>query len=175
MESIKGLIREVPDWPQKGILFKDITPLFRSPEGLASVVDGFFAHCRDLSIDVVAGIEARGFWLAPILAWKLGRGFVPLRKKGKLPAHTFSRDYQLEYGAECLEIHTDALQEGRRVLLVDDLLATGGTALAAAELIREAGGVLEAVGFVVHLSFLEGGERLAERGVNYFSLTEYSS
>ena len=173
-DPIKERIREIPDWPEKGILFKDITPLFRSPEGMAAVVDGFLSHCRNLNIDVVAGIESRGFWIAPILAIKLGKGFIPIRKGGKLPASTFRRDYQLEYGTDSLEIHQDAVSAKQRVLLVDDLLATGGTALASVELLEEAGAELEAVGFIVHLTSLEGGGRLRERGIHHFSLTQYS-
>ena len=175
MESIKKLIREVPDWPQKGILFKDVTPLFQSPESVVEMVDGFVAGCKKLNIDVVAGIEARGFLLAPVLAWKWSKGLIPIRKEGKLPYRTFSQNYQLEYGTGSLEIHVDALKKGQRVLLVDDLLATGGTALAAAGLIEKAGGVVAAAGFIVQLSYLEGAKRLKERGIPHFFLTEYSS
>ena len=175
MESVRKLIREIPDWPQKGILFKDITPLVRSPQGLNSLVEGFERCCEGWDIDMVAGVEARGFLLAPILAWKLGKGLIPIRKKGKLPFRTIGRDYQLEYGTNSLEIHTDALEKGQRVLLVDDLLATGGTALAAAELIEEVGGIVSAAGFVVCLSYLDGKNVLAQKGIPHFSLIEYSS
>ena len=174
MDCIEQLIRVVPDWPKKGIGFKDITPLFQSPEGLADVIKGFDTYCKDLNIDVVAGIEARGFLIAPILAYKLGTGFVPIRKKGKLPAPTLSQDYQLEYGSDCLEIHADALSEGQRVLLVDDLIATGGSAVAAANLIEKAGGVVEAAGFIIDLAYLGGSEQLARRGIKHFSLLGYS-
>ena len=174
-DSIKERIRIVPNWPKKGISFKDIMPLFQSPQGLADVVEGFHSYCKNLNIDIVAGIEARGFLVAPILAWKLGTGLISIRKKGKLPARTLSRDYQLEYGTNSLEIHADALKKGQRVLLVDDLLATGGSAIAAAGLIEEAGGLVEAAGFIVNLSWLDGSERLAQKGISHFSLVEYSS
>ena len=172
--SIEELIRVVPDWPRKGISFKDITPVFQSSRGLAKVIEGFADHCKNLNVEMVAGIEARGFLIAPVLAWKLGAGLIPIRKKGKLPARTFCRDYQLEYGTNSLEIHADALEKGQRVLLVDDLLATGGSAVAAAELIEEAGGVVEAAGFIINLSWLGGEAKLTEKEISYFSLLEYS-
>ena len=173
MDSLKELIRVVPDWPKKGIGFKDITPLFQSPRGLAEVVEGLYTHCKNFDIDVVAGIEARGFFIAPILACKLGTGFVPIRKKGKLPSDTFSCEYQLEYGTDSLEIHTDALKKGQRVLLLDDLIATGGSALAAADLLARAGGSVVAAGFIIDLPFLGGSEKLARQGMAHFSLLTY--
>src|SRR5579883_2463058 len=137
MNHLKSLIREVPDFPKPGILFYDITTLLKDKEGLRGVIDGLSDHYRDAAVDKVLGIEARGFIFAPALAYALGAGFVPVRKPKKLPSECVSVRYDLEYGTDCLEVHRDAVGPGERVLIVDDLLATGGTAAAAAKLVRE--------------------------------------
>ncbi len=156
MEHLKALIRDVPDFPLPGILFRDVTPLLRDPAGLKQVVDAFTDRYRGRGIQVVAGIESRGFLFGAPLALALGVGFVPIRKLGKLPAEKISREYALEYGTNALEMHRDAVQPGERVLLIDDLLATGGTARAAAALIEELGGEIAEVAFVIELAFLNG-------------------
>jgi adenine phosphoribosyltransferase len=171
MADLKKLIREVPDFPKPGILFYDITTLLKDPAGLRAVIDGLKDHYRDAQVDVVLGIEARGFIFAPALAYALGAGFVPVRKPKKLPAETVSVTYDLEYGTDTLEMHKDAVRQGDRVLIVDDLLATGGTAAAAARMVRDAGGVVAGLGFVVELTFLGGRGRLS--GYEVFSLLEY--
>lgn len=171
MEDLKKLIREVPDFPKPGILFYDITTLLKDRSGLRGVIDGLEDHYRDAKVDVVLGIEARGFIFAPALAYALGAGFVPVRKPKKLPAECVRVTYDLEYGTDCLEMHKDAVGSGSRVLIVDDLLATGGTAAAAARMVREVGGTVAGIGFVVELTFLNGRARLA--GEDVFSLLQY--
>jgi adenine phosphoribosyltransferase len=171
MADLKTLIREVPGFPKPGILFYDITTLLKAPAGLRAVIDGLQEHYRAAQVDVVMGIEARGFIFAPALAYALGAGFVPVRKPKKLPAETVSVTYDLEYGTDTLEMHKDAVSQGTRVLIVDDLLATGGTAAAAARMVEEAGGVVAGLGFVVELTFLNGRARLPGREV--FSLLQY--
>jgi len=171
MADLKTLIREVPGFPKPGILFYDITTLLKAPAGLRAVIDGLQDYYRDAKVDVVMGIEARGFNFAPALAYALGAGFVPVRKPKKLPAETVSITYDLEYGTDTLEMHKDAVSQGTRVLIVDDLLATGGTAAAAARMVEEAGGVVAGLGFVVELTFLNGRARLPGREV--FSLLQY--
>jgi adenine phosphoribosyltransferase len=171
MENLKTLIREVPDFPKAGILFYDITTLIKNADGFRSVIDGLSAHYRDTKVDVVLGIEARGFIFAPALAYALGAGFVPVRKSKKLPAACVSVTYDLEYGTDTLEMHKDAIGHGHRVLIVDDLLATGGTAAAAARMVCEAGGTVVGVGVVIELTFLKGREKLA--GIDTFSLLQY--
>jgi len=171
MDDLKKLIREVPDFPKPGILFYDITTLLKDPAGLRGVIDGLKNHYRDARVDVVMGIEARGFIFAPALAYALGAGFVPVRKPKKLPAETVSVTYNLEYGTDTLEMHKDAVSKGTRVLIVDDLLATGGTAAAAARMVESAGGEVVGAGFVVELTFLHGRGKLAGREV--FSLLQY--
>jgi adenine phosphoribosyltransferase len=166
VEHLKALIRDVPDFPLPGILFRDVTPLLRDPGGLAAVVDAFAERFRGARLDVVAGIESRGFLFGAPLAIALGVGFVPIRKVGKLPAATVRREYALEYGSNTLEMHADAVKTGERVLLVDDLLATGGTARAAAELIEELGATVVAAAFVIELAFLNGREALPGRQVH---------
>ena len=162
MEHLKKLIRHVPDFPKKGILFYDITTLLRDPGGLREALDGLTTPFREKAIDLVVGIESRGFILGAAMAEKLGAGFVPIRKPGKLPSATIAQSYELEYGSDTLEIHQDAIQEGQRVLIVDDLLATGGTACAANDLVRKAGGNVIGIAFLVELEFLKGRERLGE-------------
>ncbi|HEX2078645.1 MAG TPA: adenine phosphoribosyltransferase [Longimicrobium sp.] len=171
MEHLKALIRDVPDFPLPGILFRDVTPLLRDPGGLKQVVDAFADRYRGRGIQVVAGIESRGFLFGAPLALALGVGFVPIRKLGKLPAEKISREYALEYGTNALEMHRDAVEPGERVLLIDDLLATGGTARAAAALIEELGGQLAEVAFVIELAFLNG--RSALDGYSVHALLEY--
>ena len=171
MEHLKALIRDVPDFPMQGILFRDVTPLLRDPQGIRQVVDALAERYRGQGIDVVAGIESRGFLFGAPLAVALGVGFVPIRKLGKLPADKISREYALEYGTNALEMHRDAVQPGESVLLIDDLLATGGTARAAAALLEEVGGRIAEVAFVIELAFLNG--RSALDGYPVHALLEY--
>ena len=173
MENLKQLIREVPDWPKPGILFYDITTLLKDPTGIRSVIDGLKNHYKDAKVDLVLGVEARGFIFAPALAYALGAGFVPVRKPKKLPAEVLRVTYDLEYGSDTLEMHKDAVLGGQKVLIVDDLLATGGTAAAVARMVRDAGGVVAGIGFVVELTFLNGRKRLD--GSDIFSLIQYDS
>jgi adenine phosphoribosyltransferase len=170
-EPLKKLIREVPDFPKKGILFYDITTLLKDKIGLATLIDALAEHYISSGVDLVLGMEARGFIFAPAIAYRLNAGFVPLRKPGKLPAATHRFDYALEYGTNTLEIHRDSIKKGQRVLIVDDLLATGGTAEATAKLARSMGAKVAGLGFVVELDFLKGRERLKEYDV--FSLLHY--
>src|SRR5690242_2029311 len=156
MNDLKQLIREVPDFPKPGILFYDITTLLKDKTGFRGVIDGLKHHYHDAQVDVVLGIEARGFIFAPALAYALGAGFVPVRKPKKLPAECVTVTYDLEYGTDSLQMHRDAIGDGTRVLIVDDLLATGGTASAAARMVKEAGGSVAGIGFVVELTFLNG-------------------
>jgi adenine phosphoribosyltransferase len=171
VEHLKALIRNVPDFPIPGILFRDVTPLLRDPRGLPQVVEAFAAELRGTGVDVVAGIESRGFIFGAPLAMALEAAFVPIRKPGKLPAEKIRREYALEYGTNCLEVHSDAVRPGERVLIVDDLLATGGTARAGAELVEELGGVVAAMAFVIELAFLNGREALS--GYDVRSLVRY--
>jgi adenine phosphoribosyltransferase len=171
MEELKRLIREVPDFPKPGILFYDITTLLKDAEGFRSVIDGLRRHYQNAQVDTVLGIEARGFIFAPALAYALGAGFVPVRKPKKLPAECVSVTYDLEYGSDSLEMHKDAVGQGHRVLIVDDLLATGGTAAAAARMVENVGGSVAGIGFVVELTFLNGRRKLPGRDV--FSLLQY--
>src|SRR6266700_6544232 len=156
MNDLKKLIREVPDYPKPGILFYDLTTLLKDKLGFHMLIDRLCEHYVGRTIDVVAGIEARGFIFAPALAYRLNAGFVPVRKPGKLPAATVKFDYALEYGTNTLEIHKDAIEKGQRVLIVDDLLATGGTANATAKLAASLGAEVPGLGFVVELDFLKG-------------------
>ena len=171
MDDLKKLIREVPDFPKPGILFYDITTLLKVPAGFRRVIDELTARYRDAHISLVLGIEARGFIFAPALAYALGAGFVPARKPGKLPAETARVTYDLEYGSDSVEAHRDAISGGARVLIVDDLLATGGTAAAAARLVEQLGGKVAGLAFVVELTFLGGRSKLA--GYDVFSLLQY--
>jgi len=171
MQHLKDLIRNVPDFPRKGILFYDITTLLKDKRALKEVIDILAARYRRQSIDLVLGVESRGFIFAPSLAYHLGAGFVPVRKPGKLPAETVKASYDLEYGQDTLEIHRDAIQKGQRVLVVDDLLATGGTAAAVIQLIRQLGGEVAGVAFLVELEFLNGRKKL--NGYEVYSLLRY--
>ena len=172
---IKSRIRSIPDYPKKGIMFRDITTLIKDPVGFRLVIDHLTQHYLEegMDFDVIVGIEARGFIIGGALAYTLGKGFVPVRKPGKLPADVVTQEYDLEYGSDKIEIHTDALIEGQRVLLVDDLLATGGTALAAAALVEKVGGIVAEMAFVVNLPEVGGERRILEKGYRVYSLTEF--
>jgi adenine phosphoribosyltransferase len=173
MNDLKALIREVPDFPKPGINFYDITTLLKQPEGLRRTVDALAAQFSGEKVDTVIGIEARGFIFAPALAYHMGAGFVPVRKPRKLPAECASISYDLEYGQDTLEIHRDAIGAGHRVIIADDLLATGGTARAVIDLVEGLGGEVAGLVFVVELEFLPGRERLA--GYDVRSLIKYQS
>jgi adenine phosphoribosyltransferase len=160
MERLRATIRDIPDFPKPGILFKDITPVVQDPEALRLAVDHLQKPFRDQGITAVAGMEARGFIFGSLVAWELGVGLVPLRKPGKLPYEVKSISYDLEYGSATLEVHTDALKPGDRVLIIDDLLATGGTALASCELLESLGAEVVACAFMVELDDLGGREKL---------------
>ncbi len=172
---IKSKIRTIPDHPKKGIMFRDITTLIKDPVGFRLVIDSFTQRyiTAEVDFDVIVGIESRGFIIGGALSYTLGKGFVPVRKKGKLPAETVSHEYALEYGTDTIEIHKDALVKGAKVLLVDDLLATGGTALAAAALIEKLGGTVSEMAFIVNLPDVGGEKRLVEKGYKLFALTEF--
>ena len=171
MDALKNLIREVPDFPKPGILFYDITTLLKDPAGLRGVIDCLKNHYQHACVDLVIGIEARGFIFASALAYALGAGFVPVRKPKKLPGERVSVTYSLEYGTDTLEMHTGAVTSGHCILIVDDLLATGGTAAATAQLIEENGGKVAGMAFVVELTFLNGRSKL--QGYDVFSLLQY--
>ena len=171
--NLRGFIRDIPDFPKPGIVFKDITPLLLDPAALDAAVSGISDYARPLNVDLVVAAEARGFILGAAVARELGVGFVPARKPGKLPAETVSAEYILEYGVDALEMHADALADGARVLLHDDLLATGGTARALAELAEGAGAVIAGCAFLVELAFLDGRERLS--GYDVHSLISYDA
>jgi len=171
--DLRSLIRTIPDFPRAGIQFRDITTLLASPAGLRSAVDGLVLPFLSGRVDHVAGIEARGFILGGAVAHELGRGFVPIRKRGKLPHKTIGEEYQLEYGVDVIEIHADAIGPGDRVLVVDDLIATGGTAEAAINLVERSGGEVVAAAFVIDLPELGGAERLRRRGVIVHSLLAF--
>lgn len=161
--DFKPFIRDVPDFPKPGIVFKDITPLFGNTEALQKASEALYKMTKNLQVDKVVGIESRGFILAPQLALKLSAGFVPVRKKGKLPFTTKAIAYGLEYGSDVLEIHTDAIMPGERVLVHDDVLATGGTAAAVCDLVEQLGGVVVQCNFLIELGFLEGKQKLGNR------------
>lgn len=173
MDDLKKLIREVPDFPKPGINFYDITTLLKHPEGLRKTVDALAAEYRGEKVDTVIGVEARGFIFAPALAYHLGAGFVPVRKPKKLPAECVSIAYDLEYGQDTLEIHRDAVGNGHRVIIADDLLATGGTAKAVCNLVEGLGGTIVGLAFVVELEFLPGRQKL--EGYDVRSLIKYQS
>ena len=172
---IKSKIRTIPDHPKKGILFRDITTLLKDPVGYRLVIDNFTQRYikGDIDFDVIVGIEARGFIMGGALSYTLGRGFVPIRKIGKLPGEVEQHEYSLEYGTDTVEIHKDAINKGDRVLLVDDLLATGGTALAAATLIEKLGGEVAEMAFIVNLPEVGGEKVLKDKGYKMYSLTEF--
>jgi adenine phosphoribosyltransferase len=169
--NLERFIRSVPDWPKKGILFRDITPLLADPEAFAAAIDALCAGKQSADIEYVAAVEARGFIFGAAVARKLGAGFVPIRKKGKLPFKTKSISYDLEYGTDTLEVHSDAFESGAKVLMVDDLLATGGTMAAACKLIEKIGGQIMAISFLIELSELAGRDKLS--GYNVKTVISY--
>ncbi|MBD2040513.1 adenine phosphoribosyltransferase [Microcoleus sp. FACHB-672] len=169
--DLKSLIRDIPDFPKPGILFRDITTLLRDPQGLRYTIDTMSEKCADLKPDYIVGMESRGFIFAVPMAYKLGAGFVPVRKPGKLPAAIYAVEYELEYGTDRLEMHQDAWEPGSRVLIVDDLMATGGTAKATADLVQQTGGELVGFGFILELAALGGRHKLPN--VPVVSLIEY--
>ena len=171
--SLASYIRTIPDYPQKGILFRDITTLLHNPVGLKSAIDQLAEHYRDTKIDRIAVIESRGFLLGAPLAYLMNTGLVLIRKKGKLPAATIGEDYDMEYGTNTIEVHTDAISSGDRILLIDDLIATGGTAEAAVKLIRKCGGEVVECAFLVDLPELGGKERLKKIGCSTFALCAF--
>jgi adenine phosphoribosyltransferase len=172
---IKSLIRTIPDYPKKGIMFRDITTLIKDPVGFRLVIDSLTQRYvrGDVDFDVIVGIESRGFIIGGALSYTLGKGFVPVRKSGKLPSEKITHEYELEYGTDRIEMHTDALDKGAKVLLIDDLLATGGTALAAAALVEKLGGIVSEMAFIVDLPDVGGRKKLTEKGYKVFALTEF--
>ena len=170
-EQLKALIRDVPDFPQPGIVFRDITPLLANPEAFSTVVDTIVVRFGRGNVDKVVGIEARGFIVAAPVAYHFSAGFVPVRKKGKLPWESEAEDYQLEYGTETLEIHRDAFEPGERVLIVDDVLATGGTARATSRLVERLGAKVIGIACIIELAELSGRDKLGD--VDFFSLIQY--
>ena len=171
--SIKSMIRTIPDYPEKGIMFRDITTLIENPLGLKLVIDKLTQRYINNDIDIIVGIEARGFIIGGALAYTMGKGFIPARKKGKLPAPVVEQEYELEYGTDIIEMHKDSLKNGTKVLLIDDLLATGGTALATAALIEKLGGIVSEMCFIVNLPDVGGGNKLIEKGYKFYALTEF--
>jgi adenine phosphoribosyltransferase len=173
MEDLKKHIRNIPDFPKKGIVFRDITTLLKNGEAFHKTIDALYDRYRDRKIDLVVGTEARGFLLAAPLAYRFGAGVVPVRKPGKLPTKTLRLEYQLEYGTDALEICQDAIEPGQKVLVVDDLLATGGTIEATCRMVEQLGGQIVAVVFLIELDFLQGRKKLGSREV--YSLVHYDS
>jgi adenine phosphoribosyltransferase len=171
--TIKSRIRTVPHYPKQGVMFRDITTLLKDPVGFRVTINEFVNRYTAVKIDKVAAIESRGFIIGAALAFQLGVGFVPIRKRGKLPAETVGHDYQLEYGTDRIEMHVDAISSGERILLVDDLIATGGTAEAAAKLVRSMGGEIVECCFVIDLPDLGGRRRLEKHGLSVFTLCEF--
>jgi len=171
VEELKAAIREIPDWPKKGILFYDVTTLLKQGRCFEQTVNSLIDPYRNKNVDLVLGVEARGFIFAPPVAYALKAGFVPVRKPGKLPAAKLRVNYELEYGTDCLEIHQDAIEPGQRVLIVDDLIATGGTAKAVAEMVEAMKGTVVGLAFVVELGFLHGREKLVHYDVH--SILQY--
>jgi len=171
MEDLKKYIRTIPDFPKKGIMFRDITTLIKNGKAFKKVVDKIASRYKKERVDIVVGMESRGFIVGAAVAYKLGVGFVLVRKKGKLPHKTVSSTYELEYGTDTVEMHKDGIKRGQRVLIVDDLLATGGTASAAVELVKKLGGKIIGIAFIIELVDLKGREKL--KGYDVFSLVEY--
>lgn len=172
-QQIKSVVRDIPDFPKPGIVFKDITPILKDPALCEGIIDAFIEKLKDIRIDVIAGVESRGFLFGLTLATQLGVPFVPVRKAGKLPYTIKQKAYKLEYGTAIIEMHTDAFEPGQHVLLHDDLLATGGTVTAASELIHEMGGIISGFSFVVGLGFLNGKERIMPINENIIILADY--
>lgn len=173
IKLIKNSIRTIPNWPKDGIMFRDITTLLNNKESFQSTIDLLAERYEKMDIDCIAGIESRGFIFGSALAYKLGINFVTIRKKGKLPYKTISEEYELEYGKDIIEIHEDAISKNSKVLIIDDLIATGGTAIAACNLIKKAGGKIAECCFVVDLPDLNGAKKLKENGINVFSLLDF--
>ena len=173
MEELKKRIRNITDFPKKGIVFRDITTLLKDAGAFREAIDALYDRYRDRQVDLVVGTEARGFLMAAPLAYRLGAGVVPVRKPGKLPAETLHLEYQLEYGSDALEIHRDAIKPGQKILVVDDLLATGGTIEATCRMVEQLGGEIVAVAFLIELDFLRGRDRLGDREV--YALVHYDS
>ena len=171
MDKIKKAIRTIPHFPKKGIMFRDITTLLKDSDAFKETIDALVERYRDQSLDLVAGIESRGFIIAGVIAYLLGKGFIPIRKPGKLPADTFRVDYELEYGKDAVEMHKDSIYKGAGVLVVDDLLATGGTMKAACDLVEKAGGTVVECAFIVDLPDLKGREKLQKYQI--FTLVEF--
>jgi adenine phosphoribosyltransferase len=171
VEKLKAYIRDIPDWPKKGIIFKDITPLLRDKNAFRTAIDALANYYQNRDIDVILGAEARGFIIAGALAYKLGCGFVPARKPGKLPWEVCTAEYELEYGMDSLEMHSDAIRPGDKVLIVDDVMATGGTAAAKVKLVEQRGGQVAGIAFLIELTFLNGREKL--KGYDVYSLMQY--
>ena len=172
-QKVKSIIRDVPDFPKEGIVFKDITTLFKDAELIKQIHQDVCNKVKNLEIDAIAGIESRGFLLGPAVAMSLGLPFILIRKKGKLPYHTVSHKYDLEYGTAEIEMHTDAVTPGQKILIHDDLLATGGSASAAAELIEKQGGKIAGFNFLIELSFLAGRDILTSYSENITTLVDY--
>lgn len=173
MDFLRRRIRTVPDWPEPGVQFRDITPLLQDPKAFRLLVDAFVLRYMDAGIDVVAGVDARGFILGSVVAHQLNRGFIPVRKKGKLPFTTVSEEYELEYGNATVELHTDAVKAGDRVLLIDDLIATGGTMMAAARLLQRLGAVVVEAAAIVDLPELGGSRLLRQSGLSIFTVCDF--
>ena len=173
MSDIAKLIRTIPNYPKEGIMFRDITTLLKDPQGFKTTIDMLVAKYKDCEFDYIAGIEARGFILGAALAYALNKGFIPVRKKGKLPGKTITQSYDLEYGSDTIEIHDDCLHQGAKVLLIDDLIATGGTAIGAITLIEKAGGKVFETAFVVDLPELGGASKIKNLGHKVYSLCAF--
>jgi adenine phosphoribosyltransferase len=173
MSDIAKLIRTIPHYPKEGIMFRDITTLLKDPEGFKTTINLLVNKYKDTNLDYIAGIEARGFILGSALAFALGKGFIPVRKKGKLPGKTITQSYDLEYGSDIIEIHEDAFDKGANILLIDDLIATGGTALGAISLIEKCGGNIVECAFVVDLPELGGAKKIQDKGHKVFSLCHF--
>lgn len=171
-ELVKAKVRDIPDFPKPGIVFKDITTVVKDPEAFKHVIDFFVEKLKGKDIDYIVGIESRGFIFAGPIAYQLGKGVVIIRKPGKLPAETVKQTYELEYGTDTIEIHKDAIEKGKKVFIIDDLLATGGTAAAACDLVKKVGGEVASVGFMINLSFLNGADKLPE-DVEIISMVDY--
>ena len=170
---IKSKIRTIPNWPKKGVMFRDISTLMKDPEGFNLCLEDFIKRYKNKDIDVIVGIDARGFILGGVLAYVLKKGFVPARKEGKLPPECISQKYELEYGTATLEIQKDAISNGQKVLIIDDLLATGGTALATADLVKKLGGNIVEIAFVMNLPDLGGQDKLKKAGLRYYAQVEF--
>lgn len=173
-QDLLKLVRTIPNYPKEGIMFRDITTLLKDPQGFTQTIKLFQEKYKNAPIDVIAGIEARGFILGAALAFAMGKGFVPIRKKGKLPGKTIQQSYDLEYGSDTIEIHDDAINKGQNVLLIDDLIATGGTALGAITLIEKIGGSIYETAFVIDLPELGGSKKIQDKGHRVYSLLEFA-